>query len=415
MRHLRQCLFIFLISLTVSAAGAAEVCEINKAADVIACAIKNHPNVVQAEAQVPIASINKELSSRWLNPELEGGAGYTREADESGLIGEIAVMQTIETLTKRNARRTQADAEYDLAFAASAEQREQAAVQTLSILNRLRQIDRERYMLDETIKIFSAVIKRYKARPALSPEDRVTADLFGFVLTNHRIEKNQLDGEEKELAGNLKTILARDIPALQKFFLYSPKVWPKIGADNVENSAVLTREQANITQARAAYLEAQSSSFSGFRIGPYIQTKPGEFGKIETGGVKFTIPIPIYSSAKPAQAWRMAVSAAESGYEAKKRELENSIDNLKSKYALGIAALGSYNVKEIEKHQARTKKLFGDGRVSGALLIESYRQMLDNVRIYHQYEMETLQALWRIYILQGKLLTNLDEVYDEKI
>ncbi|MCL2025795.1 MAG: TolC family protein [Leptospirales bacterium] len=414
MKHFKFVLLSVFITFAVETINTAEICKIDKATDAISCVLKKHPDIVQTQTQVSISSINKKNASRWLHPELEGEVGYSR-AEEAGLAAEFAVLQTIETPTKRSARRAQADAEYAYAFALSEEQKEQATTQMLAILNRLRQINREKRILDETTNTFAEVIKRYRVRPALSPEDQVSVELFGFALNNYRIEKNQLDNEEKELLGTLKTILCCSVSAIQKIFLYSPKVWPKIDAGSIENSADLAKEQANITRAKADYLDRKSSSFDRFSVGPYIQTKPGNINKIETYGVKFAIPIPIYSNTKPVEAGRMTLSSAELGFETKKRELETGMENLKAKYSLGIKTLASYNIQGMEKHHARAKRLFDGGRVSGALLIEAHRQMVDSIKAYHQYEMETLQALWKIYALQRKLLTNLSEVYDENI
>ena len=416
MKHFKYILIITFIALIGKSINATEVCEIHRGSDALLCALKKHPSIVLAQTQVPIASINRELSSRWLNPELEAGVGYTSTAaDGTGITVDIAVMQTIETSSKRGARRAQANAEYAYAFATLEEQKEEAMMQMLSTLNRLRQIDKEKHLLDETINTFVRLIRRYNARPALSPEDRISADLFRFVLNNYRIEKNQLEAEEKELIGTLEPILCCDTSITQKLFLYSPKIWPKIDDNNIENSTILAKEQANIDQAKANYLDAKSSSFGEFRVGPYIQTKPGDISTIDAYGAKFEIPIPISSNKKSTEAGRLALSSAEFTFEAKKRELETGINNLKTKYTLGISTLASYDIKEIERHHIRAKNLFDSGRVSGGLLIEVHRQMVDSIRTYHQYEMETLQALWQIYALQKKLLTNLNEVYDENI
>jgi hypothetical protein len=174
------------------------------------------------------------------------------------------------------------------------------------------------------------------------------------------------------------------------------------------------KESANVIKAKADYLEAKSSSFGGFRVGPYIQTEPGNFGKIDTYGVKFSFPLPIYSNSDLKSARKMSVSSAQFGLEAKRRELSANFANMKSQYATGVETLGSYDIASLEKNHAKVEKLFDGGRVGGALLIEAHRQMVDSVRAYHGYEMETLEALWGIYTLQRKLLANLDEVYYEK-
>jgi hypothetical protein len=274
MRYLSY-LSAFAVLCAANTAAAVEVnsCAIRRATDVLSCAIQNHPNVVQAKSQIPIAGINKEISSRWLNPDLDGGVNYATEDDGTGWQAELAIMQTIETSSKRQARIGKAAAELASAATLTEEQKEITAFQVLSILNRLRQIEKEQKLLQKTIATFENVIKKYKARPALSPEEKISLDLFQFALNSYRLEKDQLASEEKGYAGNLKIILNSDIAITDKVFLYPPQVWPTI-SDGTINSIELAKENINIDRANADYLDAKSSSFGGIRVGPYIQTKP---------------------------------------------------------------------------------------------------------------------------------------------
>lgn len=407
----------FLVSVLVLFAHTAfAACEVASGKGVLSCALENHPNIIKSNAEGKIKSINKELSSRWLNPDFEAGLGYNREeADKRGVELDLAIMQPIEMPGKRQARINKAEAEYDFAATSVEEQKEIATVQVLTILNRLRQIDKEKRVLDETIGTFSKAIDQYKNRPVLSPEDEISLDLFRSALNNYRIERNQLQAEEKGYLSNLRTILNKDVALSRKLFYFPPKVWPKLVADSIENSTDLQKENANIALAKADFLDAKYSNFGGLSVGPYIQTRPGDIDRVDAYGVRFSMPIPIYSNKKPAAAGRIAVKAAEQGYEARKRELSNVFDSLKEQYTFGVASLKKFDVGNIEGQHAKTEKLFKDGRVSNSLLIEAHRQMVDSVRAYHQYELETLQALWQVYALQRKLITNISEVAHEKI
>jgi hypothetical protein len=125
------------------------------------------------------------------------------------------------------------------------------------------------------------------------------------------------------------------------------------------------------------------------------------------------MPIPLFTNSRAVDAGRLSVAAAERKYEFKRQELEIQFSNLREQYDRGVNGLSKYNIENMEKHQANIQKMFQNGRVSGALLIEAHRQTLDNVKTYHEYELETLRALWKLYALQKKLLTNLDEVFHE--
>jgi cobalt-zinc-cadmium efflux system outer membrane protein len=409
-------LLLFALLFGAATAAQAETCEINKATDILTCAIEKHPSVQQANAQIPIAGINKEIAGAWPNPELEMGIGYSGEDEQyRGTQAEIAIMQTIETPARRKARTTKASAGYSYALATAEGQKEMVAVQMLTGLNRLRQINKEKRIFDEITATFGGIIKKYNARPVLSPEDKVSLDIFKSTLETAKLEKNQLAVEEKNLVGNMRLVLGSDWNPNEKMFLYAPLVWPAIKRDGIGNSVALARESVNIELARAEYYDAKSSAFGGIRVGPYIQTRPGDMGKIDAYGVKVAIPLPIFTSGWSAsKAGKMSVAAAEQGYRFKEQELQNAFDNLASQYEMGVAALSQYKIDGIEKQHKNTEKMFSSGRVSSSIFIEAHRQLLESVRTYHAYEMESLSALWEIYAMQRKLLTNLGEVCYEK-
>ncbi|MDR2337570.1 MAG: TolC family protein [Deltaproteobacteria bacterium] len=397
-------------------AQASEGCSINRASDVLNCALEQHPSLLQAKSQISISSINQDLANRWLSPSLEVSGGYNQEDDDlRGFEIDVAIMQPLETLTKRQARIKKAQTEFAAATTSLEGQKEITAFQVMTLLNRLRQIAKERGVLIEITKTFSDVIQKYKARPALTPEDKISLDLFQFAFNNYQLEKNQLAVEEKGYLNNLKAILNVPFSVTEKIFYYPPRQWPTLTSITLaEDNVDLAQERINIARARVDFLEAQASAFSGLSIGPYIQTRPGNVGRIDVYGLKFSLPLPLYSNAKPVTAGNLAVWAAEQSYEAKKRELSHSLVGLQEQYILGVSALKQYDIDKIEKQHAQIEELFKTGRVSGALLIEAHRQMSDNVKIYHQYELDTLQALWKIYAGQRKLLSSLNEVCYEK-
>ena len=405
---------IFLIAL-VWCAGANAACPVNKAADILKCAIAAAPNVAQATALVPIAKINAELAGRWADPELEIGGGYSQEQDSpNGMQYDAALMFTIETPARRGARTGKANAEYAAANISAEEQKEAVAANAMGILNRLRQIDRELSARAETTETFGKVVEKYKSRPALSPEDRVSLELFKIALDGNRIEYDRTIAERRVLRTAIATMLGAEIPDNFKPFLFAPRAWPDLSAAEIAgNSVDLSKENVNLDMAKADYLDAKSAMFPGIRLGPYVQTRPGDFGKVDAFGVKVAIPLPFFSGGKNSDMGKMALARAGQGLQFKKAALENEFAMLKEKYRVGVGSLAGIDINALEKSHASADKLFASGRVSPALFIEAHRQVLDGIGTYHEYEMETLGAMWRIYALQRKLLSNLEELYHE--
>jgi hypothetical protein len=391
-----------------------DTCDAKNASDVLNCAFENHPDVLRAKGLIPAAQINKELAARRLNPDLDFAVNYNDKPDERGFNGELGLIQTIETSDKKSARKTRASAEFLYASILTRRRQEESAFNILTALNRLRQIKEERNILAETIAAFGNIIKRYENRPALPPEDALSLDVFTSALKNYKLEDSKLFMEEKGVLNTLKTATNNISFESKDILAYAPKTWPPVGDDiNIENASAAAIETADIEKARADYLDAKTSSFGAFRAGPYIETRPGNLGVFDTIGVKAGMPIALYSNKKAVNAAEINKSNAILSYELTKRELKNNFERLKEQYELGVKSLKDYDIKDIEAGHRKSKKLFAGGRVSGAIFIEAHRQMAESIKIYHEYEMETLQALWNIYILQNRLISDIKEVYGE--
>lgn len=403
---------IMLLILSVSAY--AEECSITSASDVLKCAFENNPEIMLADSNKQIAGINKDITGRLMNPNLEAGVGYNmEEVDNYGVELDFALTQTIENPAKRKARINRLSAEYTAAELMVESKKEMVTLQILTILNRLRQIEKEQSILNKAIGAYVSVIKSYERRPVLSPEDEVSLTLFYSVLNNYRMENNQLTMEIDQHINTLRTLMNYDIAYNKKIFYYPPQKYPVITDIDVTNSILLQQEKANVAIANAYLQDQKNFNFTNFSIGPYVTTSPN-VQSVDTVGIRVSLPIPVYSNKKTTNAGELAVSTAQYKYNAKKAELDNTYKQLKSRYEKGLTLLKSFNLTKSEQQLARTETLFKNGRLSSSLLIESHRQLLDSLRLYHQYELDTLNSLWQLYAMQRKLITNINEVSYEK-
>lgn len=411
MKHFTAGIIMLLI---LSTSAYAEECKITSASDVLKCAFVNNPEIMLADSNKQIAGINKDITGRLINPNLEAGVGYNmEEVDNYGVELDFALTQTIENPAKRKARINRLTAEYTAAELMVESKKEMVTLQILTILNRLRQIEKEQTILNKAIGAYVSVINSYEKRPVLSPEDEVSLTLFYSVLNNYRMENNQLTMEIDQHINTLKTLMNYDIAYNKKIFYYPPKKYPKITDIDVTNSILLQQEKANVAIANAYLQDQKNFNFNNFSIGPYLTTSPN-VQSVDTVGVRVSLPIPVYSNKKTTHAGELAVSTAQYKYNAKKAELDNTYKQLKSRYEKGLKLLQSFNLTKSEKQLARTEALFKNGRLSSSLLIESHRQLLDSLRLYHQYELDTLNSLWQLYAMQRKLITNINEVSYEK-
>lgn len=413
-KYLLACAFCVNVQV---AYGGVNQCELRTARDVLNCALTQSPEILRVKADSDIADLNQQLSRRWLAPELDGELGYNRDdAENKGIAVDLAILQPIEMPKTRRARRTKATVEASYAQLLLEEQRETVATQVLTILNRLRQIHREKQVLDTMLQTFTQVIGRYQKRPVLSPEDQISLELLQLASRNDAIAKNQLANEESLYVSQLQALLNTQVVLDDKLFYYPPLSWPVLEAElKVDASLDLYKDQLAVQRAEAEHLAAQGSSLSELRVGPYIQTRPGDAGEIESYGIRFSMPLPIYSSKKQAGVSKIAVHTAQQQYAAKQFALSHELQSLRAQYVAGVAILQQYWLQNLEAQRRKIDKAFRAGRVSNALLIESYRQMFESLQVYHQYELSTLQNLWRLYALQRKLLANIEEVAHAKL
>lgn len=411
MKHFTAGIIMLLI---LSTSAYAEECKITSASDVLKCAFVNNPEIMLADSNKQIAGINKDITGRLINPNLEAGVGYNmEEVDNYGVELDFALTQTIENPAKRKARINRLTAEYTAAELMVESKKEMVTLQILTILNRLRQIEKEQSILNKAIGAYVSVIKSYERRPVLSPEDEVSLTLFYSVLNNYRMENNQLTMEIDQHINTLRTLMNYDIAYNKKIFYYPPQKYPVITDIDVTNSILLQQEKANVAIANAYLQDQKNFNFTNFSIGPYVTTSPN-VQSVDTVGVRVSLPIPVYSNKKTTNAGELAVSTAQYKYNAKKAELDNTFKQLKSRYEKGLTLLKSFNLTKSEQQLVRTESLFKNGRLSSSLLIESHRQLLDSLRLYHQYELDTLNSLWQLYAMQRKLITNINEVSYEK-
>jgi hypothetical protein len=389
-------------------------CDINNGTDVLNCAIENHPDVLRLKGRITSAQINQELSYRRPTPDLDVSLNYNDQPDQQGLNGDLAFMQTFETKERKAARVTRASSKLLYQNVALKQTKEESAFYILTYLNRLRQIDKEKSIVAEAIKTFGDIITRYKNRPILPPEEAVSLDVFKSAMKNYQLESSKLFSEEKSIINALKNATDNRVDKNKNILLYAPKSWPQVDSDiKPENSSAALMETVGRTEAQADYLEAKSASFGSIKLGPYIESRPSDITPFNAVGIKASLPIALYSNKKALELAGVNQNNANLSYELKKAELKNNFERLKETYSFGVSALTEYDISAIENTHLKSEKLFAGGRVSGSMFIESHRQLLESIKIYHQYEMETLQSLWNIYILQDKIISNITELYDE--
>jgi outer membrane protein TolC len=342
------------------------------------------------------------------NPEAASNAVFGDSQDQI----EVSVLHTIETAGKRGRRIDRARAEALELKAEALATREELAVETVVALFRLRQIRDELRLLVEAAETFSTISKQLRSRRHRSPEQQVSLSVFQLAGQDYSVRRAALESEEAALRRRLELGIGTALPASAEVLPGRPLQWPDPGAvrdaSSFRGSAVL-RAAAAIQVARADVGAARAAAYPDIRLGPSLLNQkngPGE-GQSTLLGAGLSLPIPLYH--RNAGGRRLAVRAAETATSraaAVSAVLASERDAELARYRAATAVLARLDGKqEVESEHEQMEGLFERGVVPAALVIEAHRQMVDYTTDVNQQELIAVKALWTIYAIEGRALT----------
>jgi outer membrane protein TolC len=414
---MKKCqMLAILMAVFVSTAVYAETsCQINGPQDILDCALQKHPDVVNAEREKDRDQKLLDIAKQRPNPELESSTLFGKTADDTNPNTQTALLAVFELGGKRKARTNQADVLGQKSRVVVQENKEKIALQTVLALYRLRQIRAELSQVNEAISTFHKVLIHFKSRPRLAPEQEVAAASFELAHEEYKLKKVSLIQEQSNLSyflelstGNSFDQIKNHLPIFRSQW---PAITPSVEIERLGNSA-LTKAKLDRDLARANMNLAKAKAWPDLRIGPVITTETLNSGAIVsgdtivTGGVGLVVPIPILNRNQGEKSFaRMDQQRAETNLDLtiRKTEVERALQQ--QRYAAAIKALqqtqslGQYTAKH-----SNMDTLFERGLVPSTLVTETHRQMYEIIRTRNEQELTGIDALWRIYIIDGKVL-----------
>jgi cobalt-zinc-cadmium efflux system outer membrane protein len=402
-------LLLFLLAHFLPfAATAQDPCgSVKTAQDILDCAINHHPDVQISEASLKRDEILKKIAKQVPNPELESSILSGQPGAPEGVFVDVGLMQTIELGGKRKNRIKQAIATGTLTQAQLLESKELTALNTVLALYRLRQIRFELAAVSEVTTTYQHILKNYTSRPKLAPEQEVSSSVFDLAFDEAKLKKATLLQEQGSLVQFL--ILATGLSEKQ-ILLHLPGSkgnWPKFVLDSQETNlnSEIAKANADKAIAEANLKLSKSNAWPDFKVGPSFQTQTGVTGQQSSAGINVGFSLPILSQNR-------------AGIEYAKKDYAKSLLSQK----LVTDKNQNERVKQIQRYQQALKslhqiksgafinakhenleKFFDEGLISSSLVIETHRQMIDVTESRNIQELTALDALWRLYILEGKL------------
>ena len=380
---------------------------LNSPKDVLGCALNNHPKIRRAQAAESQSEEQPGAAGQWLNPELDSKAVSGNSLGDKILEAEISLTQTLELGGKRGARKDKALAELSASRASLKQAQEEVALDTISGLHRLRQIQAELAIVEEALHTFGTIRSQFRSRPRLSPDQQVAFDIFVLAEADYKHKRTSLDTERQtrlklfEIATGSKVAFTDSVLPKEK------KDWPsfdKNGAVSEFKDSSTLAGLAELSVSQAEYELAKGESWPDLKIGPVFQYTAEGGVNYPSFGLSIGFPLPIFSQNGGGRAFALkGVTRAEISNSLLRTEKQAEYEILLIAYENSLKDIReSLTVSEIEKKHRNVESLFSKGLIGAPSVIEAHRQILDFTNGKHEHEITALEALIKIYNLTGR-------------
>lgn len=374
--------------------------------DILNCALENHPEVQISNAAVNRDQYLKNIAKQRPNPELDAKILASEESSADVLNTEIGLLHTVELGGKRKNRIRQALANESFTKAQNLESRELTALNTVLALHRLRQLRSELATVNEAISTFGHISANFKSRPKLAPEQEVSSSVFKLARDEYGLKRTVLIQEQIELLKFLELATGLAQKEILRHLPGAKRNWPKFKGDFVDSSqnSLLAKSQAEKTLAEANHKLAISNAWPDFKLGPTIETQSGLPGRNIVAGANLSLGLPILSLNRGGIEYsKRDEFRSKLAYQLTLQKNENERAKQVQRYQMALRSLFQTRSGSFHQEHESIEKYFNEGLISSSLVIESHRQIFDLSQSVHEQELTAMDALWRLYIIDGKL------------
>lgn len=394
------CILIISSGLSTSAIAAVNFQNINQLLDHVESL---SPEIQKAKASLEVIRARREQAAQIPNPELAVGTWGGKANSQTWKQTDFTVLQPIELGGKRGSRIDVAEAEAKESQVQLLALTAEARLKVLFTLYRMRQLVDEISTLSEAKHTFENLVKNYKRRPQLSPEQSTSLFVFDLtekeydlLLEDAQTEINFLESDFKVMTGIQPEEVKHLLPQrLQK--------WPVANGVGELNSPTLRLLSARTELSEQELNLAKSEIWPTVSIGP-TYTMQNQFGdQANILGVVVSLPLPILNQNNGARAIAAkSIMANRKFMEVEKTILSARRFGLIRSYTSSSKLLeAQWNQAGLHKDHERVEQNFLKGMISSPLVIESHRQYVDAQRLYHSRELKALDYYYQLLLLEG--------------
>lgn len=364
------------------------------------------PELQIGRSEVLVSERSIDRAEQFLNPDVTIGSWKGRANNLDWKQTDISVLQPIELGGKRSGRIEYARAQANLSRGSFAQSKNDVRSSALLTLHRLRQLLYEKTLIEEAQVAFDKLIKSYKKRPQLSPEQSTSLFLFQMAKRDYDLQHTSAENELQSLSMEVMRISGIDVKSVVPILPRKVVSWPQISPSSEINSPALQIAKAQVELSRSELNLAKSESWPTPSVGPSY-TDQNQFGEqAKVWGVVVSTKLPLLNTNQGGRAVaRESLNLNERSLQFQTNRLELEKASLLVKYNSNVGTLKTTNVDDtIHKKHEQIESYFLRGLVSSALVIEAHRQILDSQRMYNSSEIDTLDKYYRLRILEGTFL-----------
>ena len=389
--------------------GSHTECELPKTTmDVIRCAVRSNPEAQRAILATAQASTLPDAEGQFPNPELDVDIANGKDNANST---EIGLLQKIQWGGKRSSKIDSARAQVSLAEAMQNDVQADVIRETVKNLYRLRQLEFEKSILNNTIQTLQKIISQQASRPTLPPEQQVTLSVYRMALADAKMKSAESLDEERELEHFFHVSTGHSLLELKSILPMAYENWPQISnVDKINSdlkSPAMKKALAEKDLALAELSSARANTWPELKLGAVMKKEETDNNNETLYGFRLVMDLPFFSLNSGGRAYASrGVARFEKGADLTAREDSHErIEQIKV-YKSAIQSLNDAPaVQSIEKDFTRNQNLAQRGLISGSLLIEFHRQRSELIRSRNLRELKAIQALWHIRKIDGTIFS----------
>ncbi|QDK44525.1 hypothetical protein DOM22_04810 [Bdellovibrio sp. ZAP7] len=376
------------------------------ATDILKCASENHPKIRAAQLNEQVQSGVEKKEGQISNPSLNLESVSGDMGNVSRKETKISLIQPLEIGGARGARIDLAKANTFLSRAEFEEVRADVMIETVINLYRLSQLKLQAESSERTIQAYQGSISSLKRRAALSPEQKVSLSVFQMALSEAKLRRLSITEEQRSLSHYFHMATGNSYDEI-KGVLPSQYKWPTLTESAEIRSPAKAKALAGKMAAEAQLSQEQANSWPVLAIGPMVQMEEEGSDKANLYGLQLSFPLPLFNvNGGGRKAAQLNVQRSQEILKITERVESHEREEILHNYEDSLKALKeSPQFTDIDEENRKNQKLAGSGLIPASLAIEAQRSNAELLKTLQERELKTLQALWTIYKLDGRIMT----------